>query len=640
MKKIICILLLISQIAIAQKQGNIWYFGIEAGLNFNNTPPTALINGVLSTDEGCASIADANTGALLFYTDGITVWDRNHNAMPFSISTPLVGDPSATQSAVIVSKPGSNNLYYIFSIPNEVKTKPNNPNASMCYRIVDMNLNGGKGDLTSVNAPLMSFATEKIAVVGNCDGSEYWIVGHKWDSDSFYAFKLTTAGLSAPVITKIGIQHTGNVLSSIGYMKFSSNGNKIGLCTYTPLNTMQILDFNTATGVLSNPITEKYIFGSGGDGLYGCSFSPDCTKFYVGTFEPSASGNVYQYDLTVGSTANILGSKKKIATSQKGFGALQNGPDNKMYLAKAGDFTLDVITNPNNSGTACNYVANAVNLNTRTSKFGLPAIVESYLTPPIRKFQVPAQIGPIPNKIIHCANTTTQFIQTTITKFSISPVGTYTISADSSIVTFNPIKTTTYTVITYGDCAANDTTTFTITLGKSPTANFYITPDPPTTNSDPITLTNASIGANSFKWFVNNASVSNNTDYAYSYPLLGLNCYKLVATNVEGCSDSVTKCVTIKDTFETFLFVPNAFTLGNLGINNEFKIKGKNFTLNYFTVYNRYGQQLFTTTNTNVGWDGYQNGLPCDAGIYYYKVKYTDIKKVVHETNGDVLLIK
>lgn len=87
---------------IAQNQANNWYFGVNAGLTFNTTPPSALTDGVVNTAEGSATMSDAS-GNLLFYTDGITVWNRNHQIMPNG--TGLLGDPSAAQSAIIVPKP-------------------------------------------------------------------------------------------------------------------------------------------------------------------------------------------------------------------------------------------------------------------------------------------------------------------------------------------------------------------------------------------------------------------------------------------------------------------------------------------------------------------------------------------------------
>ena len=59
------------------KEGNIWYFGEYAGLDFNSGSPVALTNGQLNTNEGCATISD-NNGNLLFYTDGMTVYNKSH----------------------------------------------------------------------------------------------------------------------------------------------------------------------------------------------------------------------------------------------------------------------------------------------------------------------------------------------------------------------------------------------------------------------------------------------------------------------------------------------------------------------------------------------------------------------------------
>jgi hypothetical protein len=112
-KTLILLVLCLPLFGLAQKEGNVWYFGENAGLDFNSGSPVALTDGMLNTDEGCASICDAN-GSLLFYTDGMTVYNRNHGIMPNG--TGLLGHSSSTQSAIIVKKPMSNNLYYIFTV--------------------------------------------------------------------------------------------------------------------------------------------------------------------------------------------------------------------------------------------------------------------------------------------------------------------------------------------------------------------------------------------------------------------------------------------------------------------------------------------------------------------------------------------
>src|SRR5579863_3194839 len=88
----------------AQKEANEWYFGNLAAVSFNSGSPVALTGSVMNTNEGCASIADKNTGALLFYTDGTTIYNKNNVSM--TNGTGLTGNFSSTQSAVIVPMPG------------------------------------------------------------------------------------------------------------------------------------------------------------------------------------------------------------------------------------------------------------------------------------------------------------------------------------------------------------------------------------------------------------------------------------------------------------------------------------------------------------------------------------------------------
>jgi hypothetical protein len=80
LKHLVFLIGLLSTFGFSQGEANIWYFGQNAGLDFNGGSPVALTNGQLATDEGCATISDTN-GQLLFYTDGITVYNKNHSIM-------------------------------------------------------------------------------------------------------------------------------------------------------------------------------------------------------------------------------------------------------------------------------------------------------------------------------------------------------------------------------------------------------------------------------------------------------------------------------------------------------------------------------------------------------------------------------
>ena len=88
MKKFISILIFTfgTSLLFAQKEGNMWYFGDSAGVNFNSIIPVPIMNGLTFTDETSSSICDKD-GNLLFYTgsinpnfyDNITIWNKNNN---------------------------------------------------------------------------------------------------------------------------------------------------------------------------------------------------------------------------------------------------------------------------------------------------------------------------------------------------------------------------------------------------------------------------------------------------------------------------------------------------------------------------------------------------------------------------------
>ena len=126
MKKSILLLLLIFTLNIfSQKEANIWYFGRNAGIDFNTNPPIALKDGKLETFEGCSSFADSD-GNLLFYVGApntsdnrLTVWNKNHDVMTYTdgtLGSNLLGNASSTQSAMIIPKPKSTSIYYLFTV--------------------------------------------------------------------------------------------------------------------------------------------------------------------------------------------------------------------------------------------------------------------------------------------------------------------------------------------------------------------------------------------------------------------------------------------------------------------------------------------------------------------------------------------
>lgn len=372
MKKIIFTLLLFvfTTFTYSQHSADNWYFGVLAGISFTTGTPVAVSGGVLVTNEGCSSASDSS-GNLLFYTDGITVWNKNNSAM--LNGTGLFGGTSATQSALVVPSPANINEYYIFTV-DEI----GGPNGFR-YSVVDMTLQAGMGDVTLKNIPVLTNVTEKLTAVSQLGTDNYWIMVHGWGNDAFYAYNLTASGLAAaPVISNTGIVHTtDSIQNTYGQMKFNTCGTKIALAAGY-LDTAEVFDFDPATGIVSNPVTLPM-----GNHIYGLELSPDGQKLYITKYQVASSSYLVQLDLSLGTTPAILASETPIGTlfDPEIYYGMQLAVDGKIYVSKNFHQFLGVINDPELAGSSCNYVENGFDLDSNfngiTSALSLPGFVQS-----------------------------------------------------------------------------------------------------------------------------------------------------------------------------------------------------------------------------------------------------------------------
>ncbi|QCR24782.1 PD40 domain-containing protein [Pontibacter sp. SGAir0037] len=347
--------------AAAQGETTNWYFGKNAGIAFK--PDTAIVqtNGRLITEEGSASISDKD-GNLLFYTNGITVWNRNHRVMPNGNG--LMGMKSSTQSALILPKPGNDSIYYIFT--TDIQAQSN----GMRYSIINMKKDGGNGDLVYKNSFMIAPATEKLTAVKHSNNRDWWVIGHRWNSNAYMAYLVSAEGVSVqPVVSNVGTVHGGNNRKAIGYLTPSPDGTRLASALWDDESNFEVLSFNKSTGVISGPILLK-----GFEEAYGVVFSPDGTKLY-GTANGIGGGKaqVIQFDLKAGSAAAISKSAVVVGTSASPrIGAIQLAPDGKIYIARKDSNYLGVISKPNAAGTACTYTDNGFHLAGKKSDMGLP----------------------------------------------------------------------------------------------------------------------------------------------------------------------------------------------------------------------------------------------------------------------------
>lgn len=423
MKKITVLLLLLYTFsASAQKEANNWFFGQFAGMHFLEDGTVEPLPGsAMATNEGCSTISDSN-GNLLFYTDGRNVWDRNHVLMPngnYLGGTGLFGDPSSTQSGIIIPSEDNPDIYYIFTVdephhtnaavypeaftgvyeePNGNFTIPevdDGLNNGLNYSIVDLSIigeNGSIGDVTTRNVHLITYdpdnieeakykCSEKITAVEKADNDGFWVITHF--IDKFYAFEVTSEGVNeTPVVTQLVpvVTTAGYRRNSIGCIKISPNGKKLAIAHTqrgnetggaTDNGAVYLYDFDDATGILSNPVIVK-----NNAPAYGVEFSPKSEKLYASyNNQANGFGGIHQYNLL---SNDIAGSDVLIANTTQS-ATLQLGPNGKIYFAIVQGDHLSVINAPDEPGALCDFDEFGVFL-TATSSFGLPPFITSFFS--------------------------------------------------------------------------------------------------------------------------------------------------------------------------------------------------------------------------------------------------------------------
>lgn len=350
-----------------------WRFGLKLGLDFTSGSPLAVTTSKMPTCEAAASISDS-LGNLLIYTSGCRVWNRNNQLMPngdslysgaYFYSMDSIGN-SSTNGVVIIPDPANKQRFYIFNQWNNCWC--GNPNLdAIGYSIVDMNLDGGLGDVVQgeKNIALQPYAvyTEKLAAVKHGNGRDWWLIAHD-TSNNFIEWLITPDSIQGPFIKPIS-PHLTRPNSVLGEICVSKQGDKIGIACQS--GAVYVYSFDRCNGDLQVlcPISDSYVQGSycytSGSlscAFYGCSFSPDGNKFYYSSID-----TLFQIDLDIDNqcSSQIIAIIDSLPNYYLGQHEL--APDGKIYFSYGkiifNDSSLNgekfyVINSPNNSGLSCN----------------------------------------------------------------------------------------------------------------------------------------------------------------------------------------------------------------------------------------------------------------------------------------------
>ncbi len=356
-----------------RKRTNIWYFGQHAGIDFNNSHSTALTNGRTNISEEGGGIMCDTMGQLLFYTDGRTIWNKNHDTLENGFG--LNGHPSSSQAGLILKHPSNDSLYYILNTPYCY-----NYSNGLTVSIVNIFINNGLGKVIIKNKLLNSNSSEKISAAYHSNGKDIWIIGHEYGNNRFFKFLLQKNGINnCPIYQDTGVIYqfispngSGPFMNQ-GFIKFSPD-NKFMVHIFTPeyistqFRRLELYDFNSLNGELSlNSIInfEKWAWDAEFSGNSKNLIFSDRDSF--STIYNIKSGLKKQLKIRLASQFESI--------------PLQLAVDGNIYFGRLDSSNINIINNSNNFQNV-QIINNYLNLQTGVCKYSLPNIFSSYFHTP------------------------------------------------------------------------------------------------------------------------------------------------------------------------------------------------------------------------------------------------------------------
>lgn len=198
----------------------------------------------------------------------------------------------------------------------------------------------------------------------------------------------------------------------------------------------------------------------------------------------------------------------------------------------------------------------------------------------------------------------------------------------------SPTQTTTYYLTAYNSCFT-DKDSLTITVNPLPIINAGN--DVTINVGEKIILQGTSDG--NISWTPTSSLSNPISPMPEANPIISTT-YVATATNEFGCINIDSVKVNVTNIFN--VLIPNAFSPNNDGVNDEFKIlayKGLK-SLNYFKIYNRWGNLVFESKDFNTGWDGFFKNTIQEIGVYIYVIEGNTYTNAKYIAKGNFTLIR
>lgn len=688
---------------MAQSQNNTWFFGTYLGMSFtsgsmNSIPDKA---SPMYSGLGASVMSDKTTGALLLFTDGRNIWDRNKELMPNGELYPGTGSDQSPNIIIFETAPKKYFVFYCDQIDN------------IYYALVDLSLNNGNGDVVYKKKLLATQMDLQFTAVKMLNSGGYWLITHKKGTNEFNSFAVINEQVNpAPVVSYAGSATFPNTQYSYGKMITEATGKKLAYLFFDS-------DINASSGCVLQEFTIDKRCGTislnknvnlGSTATYDKlgSISYDQTGQYVcfSSYRSDDRYSLVQFDMSSNASDN---DRILIANLYESIGDLQLGPNGKIYVASSENRTftskISVIHSPSIAGTNCNFSFNAIELSRSpllgsigTEKF--PTFISDISE------TIPNSKKPELKLTANCAQSESSFeiknptdliydllewdfgdgsnAKKILSKHVFNAAGKYVVRfywfvCNNKFQIIDTIKIIEKLNLNLG----NDTTLCTgdtFVLKGPNAAEKYLWN---TGDTNYFIVVNKS-GKYSLKIQSGICTAQDEMEIKYHPPLFtalgdeyficdkekelvkldagkNLSSYKwtptgdttqwiivgeigdyfVIVKDFRGCgAKDNTK---VKRICNFSVYFPTAFTPNNDGLNDYFSPIGNDIVDFNMRIFNRWGQEIFKTNNLNQAWDGSSNDLPCINDTYYYTAKYQGYKNkklLEFETKGTFTLLR
>ena len=359
----------------AQKETSFWLDRFYS-FDFNTYPPeNSNLTASSIYQNGRATVADS-AGNLLFYSDGLTYYERTGKVMPNGKPLFALNWGTSFLPFIIAPVPGNKNRYYVFTIRLPRSSQHPDFDHTLRYSIVDMQLNDGNGDVVQRDIEIAPNIRDEFTLIKTpADITGFWLVcvGIQ-DFETLLAYRITKDGISGePVKT-----NTGAFIDQ-SLMKASPDGRFLALRS-TPIDgsnlqgthRLKIFELNGETGSFAlfrqmvtpgpkdeNAHPQTHVW------MANPEFSSDSRFLYVlkdSTFSPEINQfksfrSIHCFDMQAGTQEAFLNSRQIVHTYPENqfpvSTRMQLTPQRKIVI---GDLTasgfFSTIHNPKECGVA------------------------------------------------------------------------------------------------------------------------------------------------------------------------------------------------------------------------------------------------------------------------------------------------